>query len=676
MVKKKKIAIIQARLNSVRLPNKILFKIDGLSLIEILYKRLKRSKQLDDIVIATTPSSENLINFLKKKKINFFVGNEQNVLKRYYFAAKKYEADIIVRITADGILADPKLVDKFLNNYTNLKVDYLSNQKPVTYPDGLDIEIFNFKTLKYAYLKAKSKYDKEHVTPFIQNNKIFKKYNLENDKNLSDIRLTLDETEDFDSLKKIFKFFKPDIYFGWEKIVSSIKEQKILLSNKNLKRNEGSSMTVSKKLWRRAKKIIPGGNMFLSKRPELFHPEKWPAYFKRSKGINIWDIDGIKYKDLSLMGVGCNIMGYSNNKIDNAVIKALKNGNGSTINSYEEVELCEKLLSLHKWADMAKLAKTGGEASAMAVRIARAATGKDKIAFCGYHGWHDWYLSANIKNKNNLSNHLMGGLEAKGVPKSLKDTAFPFTYNNLDELNNIINKHDIGTIKMEVSRNFKPQNNFLKNVRAICDKKNIVLIFDECTSGFRQTFGGLHKIYNVEPDIAWFGKALGNGYSISAIIGKKEIMNFSQDTFMSSTFWTERIGSVAALETLKQMEKIKAWNIITKKGNKVQKKWKEIAKNNNVKVNVLGIPALSTFSITSNDWLKYKTFITQEMLKKKILCSNALFLSVKHDDKVLNNYLDNLNEIFYKISKFERKILNIDDYLDGAICQSGFQRLN
>ena len=270
----------------------------------------------------------------------------------------------------------------------------------------------------------------------------------------------------------------------------------------------------------------------------------------------------------------------------------------------------------------------------------------------------------------------MGGLEAKGVPKSLKDTAFPFTYNNLDELNNIINKHDIGTIKMEVSRNFKPQNNFLKNVRAICDKKNIVLIFDECTSGFRQTFGGLHKIYNVEPDIAWFGKALGNGYSISAIIGKKEIMNFSQDTFMSSTFWTERIGSVAALETLKQMEKIKAWNIITKKGNKVQKKWKEIAKNNNVKVNVLGIPALSTFSITSNDWLKYKTFITQEMLKKKILCSNALFLSVKHDDKVLNNYLDNLNEIFYKISKFERKILNIDDYLDGSICQSGFQRLN
>ncbi len=183
-------------------------------------------------------------------------------------------------------------------------------------------------------------------------------------------------------------------------------------------------------------------------------------------------------------------------------------------------------------------------------------------------------------------------------------------------------------------------------------------------------------MYNVNPDIAWFGKALGNGYSISAIIGRKEIMDYAQDTFMSSTFWTERSGSAAALETLRQMEKIKSWELITKKGNKIQKKWNNIAKNNNIRIKVLGIPALSTFSIESNNWLKYKTFITQEMLKKKMLCSNALFLSVKHDEKTLNQYLDNLNEIFHKISKFEKGKLNIDDCLDGPVCQSGFQRLN
>ena len=673
---KKKVAIIQARTNSVRLPNKIFYKINGIPLIEILYKRLKKSKELDMIVIATTKNSKKLIHFLKKKKIKYFIGSENNVLNRYYKTAKKFEADTIVRITADGVLADPKLIDEFIRKFNKKKIDYLSNQQPTSYPDGLDIEIFNFESLKYANFHAKKEYDKEHVTSFLQNNKNLKKYNITHKVNLSQIRLTLDELEDYETLKDIFKFFKSNIYFGWKKIVSSIQKKEIKLTNTHLKRNEGSSMTFSKKLWKRAKKIIPGGNMFLSKRPELFHPESWPAYFEKSSGINIWDIDGKKYKDLSLMGVGCNIMGYSNKKIDNAVIKALKNGNSSTINSYEEVELCEKLLSLHKWADMAKLAKTGGEASAMAVRIARTATGKDKIAFCGYHGWHDWYLSANIRNKENLSNHLMSGLEAKGVPKQLKDTAFPFTYNNIDELNTILRNHDIGAIKMEVSRNYKPKNNFLQKIRSICDKKGIILIFDECTSGFRQTFGGLHKLYNVEPDIAWFGKALGNGYSISAIIGKKEIMNFSQDTFMSSTFWTERIGSVAALETLKQMEKIKAWEVITKKGEKIQKSWQLLARNNNLKINVLGIPALSTFSINSTNWLKYKTFITQEMLKKKMLCSNALFLSVKHDDKTLENYLDNLNDIFHKLSKFEKNILNVDNYLDGPICQSGFQRLN
>ena len=597
-------------------------------------------------------------------------------MNRFYNTALKYNADTIIRITADGIIADPNLVDEFITKFYENNVDYLSNSEPITYPDGLDIEVFSFKSLEQANKNVTKKYDKEHVTPYIRNHTKNKKLNIIYKENLSNIRLTLDEDEDFESLKRVFKFFNSNIYFGWKKMISSIKEKKIKLTNIHIKRNEGARMTISKKLWKRAKKIIPGGNMFLSKRPELFHPEKWPAYFKKSNGINIWDLDGKKYKDLSLMGIGCNILGYANKKVDDAVIKAIKNGNGSTINSYEEVELCEKLLSLHKWADMAKLAKTGGEASAMAVRIARAATGKDKIAFCGYHGWHDWYLSANIKNKNNLSSHLMGGLEAKGVPKNLKNTAFPFTYNNLDELNDILKNHDIGAIKMEVSRNFKPKNDFLKKIRTICNKKKIVLIFDECTSGFRQTFGGLHKLYNVEPDIAWFGKALGNGYSISAIIGKKEIMDYAQDTFMSSTFWTERSGSAAALETLKQMEKIKSWELITKKGNKVQKKWNEIGLNNKLKMNILGIPALSTFSIESKNWLKYKTFITQEMLKKKMLCSNALFLSVKHDEKTLNEYLDNLNEIFHKISKFEKGNLNIDNFIDGPICQSGFQRLN
>ena len=419
--------------------------------------------------------------------------------------------------------------------------------------------------------------------------------------------------------------------------------------------------------------------MLLSKRPELFLPNIWPAYYKKAKNCNIWDLDGTKYTDVSLMGVGSNALGYANTEIDQAVIKAISDSNMSTLNCKEEVHLCEKLLDIHKWADMAKLGRTGGETSAMCVRIARAASGKEKIAFCGYHGWHDWYLSANIKNKNNLQSHLMGGLEANGVPRSLKNTAFPFSYNRFDELENIVKNHDIGTIKMEVSRNFKPKNNFLKKIRTLCDKKNIILIFDECSSGFRQSFGGLHlhKDYNVKPDIAWFGKALGNGYGITAIIGKKKILDYAQGSFMSSTFWTERSGPVAAIKTLEIMERTKSWKILTKKGSEIQKKWKNIASSNNLKLNVLGIPALSTFSIDSNNWLKYKTYITQEMLKKKFLASNAFFVSTKHSDKILNRYYDLLNDIFHKINKFEKSIgPSIDEKLDTEVCHSGFKRLN
>ena len=673
---KNTVAIIQARTNSIRLPNKIMFKINNMTLIEILYRRLKKSKKIDEIVIATTKDSKNLINFLKKKKIKFFIGSEKNVLNRYYKAAVKFKAATIVRITADGVLADPKLVDKLITLYESKKVNYLSNIEPVTFPDGLDIEIFDFETLKFANFQAKTQYDKEHVTPFIRSFNKNKKFNVLNKKDYSKLRLTLDETEDFQVLQRVFNHFKPDIYFGWKKIVSLIKTNKKYQVNSHIERNEGANMTKSNKLWKRAKKIIPGGNMLLSKRPELFHPKKWPAYFTKAKGIDVWDLDGKKYRDLSLMGIGCNILGYANDKIDGEVIKAIKKSNGSTLNCPEEVQLCEKLLDLHPWADMTRLARTGGEASAVAVRIARAASGKDKIAFCGYHGWHDWYLAANITNKNNLQPHLMGGLEANGVPKNLKNTAFPFTYNNFNELEQIVRKHDIGTVKMEVSRNFKPENGFLQKIRKLCTKKKIVLIFDECTSGFRQTFGGLHKLYGVNPDMAWFGKAMGNGYSISAIIGKREIMDYAQDSFISSTFWTERTGPVAALETLKQMEKIKSWEIITKKGLKIQKTWAEIAKRNDLEMQILGIPALSTFSIKSKDWIKYKTFITQEMLKKRHLAANALFVSTKHDDSILENYFDILDGIFNKISKFKTNSLSVDKYLEGPICQSGFQRLN
>ena len=212
----------------------------------------------------------------------------------------------------------------------------------------------------------------------------------------------------------------------------------------------------------------------------------------------------------------------------------------------------------------------------MAIRIERSESVKDKVAICGYHGWHDWYLSVNHNSKNGLDTHLLPGLQPLGVPKNLKNTVYPFNYNNFEELNIICENNDIGIIKMEVTRNIGPKNDFLKKVRNLATKKGIVLIFDECTSGFRETYGGIHKKYGVEPDLAMYGKTIGNGYALTAVVGKKEVMSYVESTFISSTFWTERIGPTAALKTLEMMERMRSWEIITEIGNKVRKGWKRI----------------------------------------------------------------------------------------------------
>ena len=672
------IAIVQARQDSIRFPNKVLQKIKSKSLIEILLKRLSQSKLLDNIIMATSSKNKNkeLCNLVNDLGFNVYNGNENDVLKRYYDASKKYKADIIVRITADCPLIDPYLLDEMINLFLKKNYDYISNTIIPTYPDGMDIEIMTFQALEKAHRISKKLFDREHVTPFIKRNKNFKKFNFSNKNDLSHFRLTVDYPEDLVVIKRLIKQFKNNILFSWNEIEKIIISKKNIFNvNNNFERDEGSNMSSGQKMWKRAKNIIPGGTMLFSKNPDNFLPKQWPAYYSKAHKSFIWDLDNNKFVDMSYMGVGTNILGYSNKKVDNEVIKYLKRGNMSTLNSKEEILLAEKLVELHPWAQMVRFARSGGEANAIAIRIARAASGKDNVAVCGYHGWHDWYLSSNINNKNNLSQHLMRELEVKGVPKYLKNTTFTFEYNNFNQLKKIVSTKNIGVIKMEVSRNFKPKNNFLENVRKLATKKNIVLIFDECTSGFRRNFGGLHKFYNVEPDMAMFGKALGNGYAVTAVIGKKEIMNAAQQTFISSTFWTERSGSVAALKTLELMESLKSWEIISKKGLFIKENWKKIADNNKVKININGLDAMPSFSFLGDKSNLCKSILTQEMLKRNILATNSVYLSVTHSDKILDRYLNELDKVFDLIGKHQKN-KDFHKLLNGPSAQLGFKRLN
>lgn len=428
-------------------------------------------------------------------------------------------------------------------------------------------------------------------------------------------------------------------------------------------------------LWARAKKLIPGANMLLSKRAELHHPTLWPTYFTRTSGCSVWDLDSRHFYDLSYMGIGTNVLGYSNPSVDLAVHQAVKDGNLSTLNAPEEVYLAERLVALHPWSQMVKYARSGGEANAISIRIARTFTKRQKVAICGYHGWHDWYLAANLTSDSRLEEHLLPGLTPNGVPSDLSGTIFPFSYNNISALESIFDRHELAAVKMEVERSIPPDPSFLASVRKLCDQHNTLLIFDECTSGFRETFGGLHLKYSVLPDLAVFGKTLGNGYAITAVLGTEDVMQSAQDTFISSTFWTERIGSCAALATLDQMQLHQSHIAIPQIGQQVKALWKSLSNRHNIPINISGIDSLPTFSFACDENNVLKTFLTQEMLSKGFLATTAFYASLAHTSEILDLYAYALDDVFSSLAQLGSVEL-VNNHLVGPPAHSGFSRLN
>lgn len=430
------------------------------------------------------------------------------------------------------------------------------------------------------------------------------------------------------------------------------------------------------KLWIQAKKIIPGGTQLLSKQSEMFLPDQWPAYFKKAKGVEVWDLDGKKYLDMASMGIGSCILGYADSDVNKAVIKAINSGSMCTLNSPEEVELAKMLIKLHPWADMVRYARTGGEAMAIAVRIARAYSGKDKIAFCGYHGWQDWYLASNLADDKNLDGHLIRGLQPEGVPRGLIATALPFNYNKIDELHKIFSEHkDVGAIVMEPMRYREPESNFLLEVKRIAKKNKAVLIFDEITSGWRNNLGGVHLKYKVNPDVAVFAKAISNGFPMAAIIGRKKIMKAAQDSFISSTYWTERIGPTAALATIKKLKNKRAHAHIYKVGKKLIDGLKMMAKECGIKLQVSGSPSCVHLSFDYGKMsLPVMTLFTQEMLRRNILAGVGIYITYSLQEKHVKRYLKNARAVFVFLKKTiqNKRVFKL---LKGPVVHSGFKRL-
>lgn len=665
------IAIVQARTGSTRFPGKVLSELHNSSVVRLIASRLKNCKTLDEIVFAIPESREDdeLSTHLLASGLQVFRGDEKDVQKRFMDAAIYFRAEVVVRITADCPLVDWNLVDQVVTGVIEEELDYCSNIIVPSFADGLDVEAFRFDSFALSRNLDSGAEAREHVTTTLIRNGRFQKKNIISEVDFSGLRWTIDWPDDLRQLRE-------KLPQGFENLDSiSLLDRGFQGIVSGHQRNEGAAMGEGQKLWRRAKRIIPGGSMLFSKRSEVQLPNLWPAYYRSAKGINVTDLDGNEFLDFSNMSVGACSLGYGNKAVDDAVKQAVDEGVMSTLNSPQEVSLAERLIALHPWSDMAKFARSGGEANAMAVRIARAFTGKDKIAICGYHGWHDWYLSANLNEGNNLKTHLMDGVPPRGIPRALADTVLPFSYNDIEAVARILKAGDIAAVKMEVSRSVGPDPGFLETVRELCTKYGTVLIFDECTSGFRETFGGLHLKYGVNPDLAMFGKALGNGYAISAVIGRDEVMRAAEETFISSTFWTERIGPVAALATLDEMERLKSWDLISATGNQVREFWLRSFEKLGIDFSLSGIAPLPDFRLVIDQWLEAKTFITQEMLKKGFLAGSTVYCSTKHDKESTQLYFAAIEPIFEELMESLKRGGDLTKLLNSAPIEVGFRRL-
>ena len=438
-------------------------------------------------------------------------------------------------------------------------------------------------------------------------------------------------------------------------------------------------MSKTQDLYKHARHIIPGGVQLLSKRPEQFAPDQWPAYAARAKGCEVWDLDGNHYYDMTSNGIGACLLGYADPDVTAAVVNRIQNGSMSTLNSPEEPALADRLLEIHPWADCVRFARTGGETCAIAVRIARAATGRDIVLVSGYHGWSDWYLAANLADGSALDGQLLPGLLPAGVPKALSGTTLTFRHGDVAEFDALVQKYGdrIACVIMEPLRHTVPDPAFLPHIRDELHRIGALLIFDEITIGWRFCFGGSHLALGVEPDLACFAKAMGNGHPIGAVIGRREAMDAAQTSFISSTYWTEGAGFAAALAAIDKMEKTRVWERAAQVGEIVKKDWSEAAERNDVEiVSVPGVPCLAYFDFPENK-LEMKTLYTVLMLKEGFLGNTAIYPTLAHTDDILALHREALDRVFGKIGKILKAggIETVREAIGGPVCQSGFKRL-
>lgn len=678
-------AIIQARLGSSRLPGKVLADIEGQPMLLRVVERVKRAGNVHQVLVATSeaPANDAIRAACTAWGVRCYSGSENDVLDRYFQAATAVGARTVVRITADCPFIDPDIVERVVQKFHDSGCDYASNVEVVTFPDGLDTEVFSWEALERAWHEATRPSDREHVTAYIRTSGRFRTVNVRNEEapEAAGMRWTVDEPEDLEFVRRVSRELASNEFFGMKDVLEALRNNSSLTAGmEGAIMNEGyykslfdqavglpapkTHLEQSDAWLERAKKVIPGCAQTFSKGRNQYVQGAAPVFLQKGKGCRVWDVDGNEYIDY-VQGLLPNILGYAHDEVNRAATEQLANGHSFSLPHPLEVELAERLCRLIPCAEMVRFGKNGSDATAGAVRAARAVTGRDRIACCGYHGWQDWYIGSTPRNA--------------GVPAAVCGLTHPFQYNSLESLEVLLAEHpgEFAAVIMEPFNFTAPAPGFLEGVRDRIHAAGGLLIFDEICTGFHFGLGGAQKSTGVIPDLACFGKAMGNGFPIACITGRADIMRVFEDVFVSFTFAGEVASMAATMKVLDILEGTDALERIASTGRQLQDGFNALAKQAGIasQLKCIGYPTWSLVKFLDeqgNDSFLVRSLYQQELVRRGVLQLVTHNLTAAHDAVSTEKTLQVYAEVFKTLANWLSD-KNPGQYLDGPMIQPVFR---
>ncbi len=543
-------------MSSSRLPGKVLMELGGLAVLAWCVRAAKAIPGVDAVMVATSvdASDTKLAQWGEKEGIACVRGPLDDVLSRFAQAARAGNASYVLRLTADCPLLDPHVCGEVLQLLKRGHCDYVSNCVPRQWPDGTDCEAFTVEALYAAEAEANMPGMREHVTPFIRNNQQrFKVRSLTCPlPGLGVERWTLDYPEDFSFLSEVVRHLPKG------RAPSYLEVLDVLAAHHDLRelhpvpeaaaaapkpRGASPSFEMSRHSLEEAERYIPQGSQTYSKSVRQFPVGHAPLFVTHGEGGRLWDVDGNEYVDM-ISGLLPVVLGYADPDVDYAIREQLGHGITFSLPTLLETELARRMGDMVPCAEKIRFAKNGSDVTSAAIRIARAYTSRERVMVCGYHGWQDWYIGSTSR--------------FKGVPKAVQGLTHGVAYNDLAAVEQMLLKHpgEFAAMIMEPVNVMVPEDGYFKELKSLLHRHGTLLVFDEVITGFRLAKGGAQAYFNVTPDLACFGKAMGNGMPISALAGRADVMHEMDQIFFSGTFGGEALSLAASIAVLDKINRM------------------------------------------------------------------------------------------------------------------------